>query len=284
MKRFFNTMGPCERQRHYMLPPERQLSELDNMVQRALYFVVHAARQTGTTTAMQAFAASLRQQGYAAVWATLEESQGVTEVEEAEPLWIAALTLGAQALPLEQRPPPATETVVGARWKGWLEAWCRSCPAPVVLLLDKSDVFSGQAMVSFLRQLRAGFMDRALGKFPVSVGLIGTRDLRDYSAHTKDSGPIDPVSLFNIKKASIVLRDFTADEVVELYGQHTADTGQAFTPEAAALAFDWKNCVALGLVRLGWEGAEIANPLYREVLVQELTLGSQENPLYLRGA
>lgn len=34
------------------------------------------------------------------------------------------------------------------------------------------------------------------------------------------------------------MRDFNAAEVVELYQQHTSDTGQVFTPEAAQLAFD----------------------------------------------
>ncbi len=34
-------------------------------------------------------------------------------------------------------------------------------------------------MISFLRQLRSGFAARGVGKFPVSVALVGMRDLRD---------------------------------------------------------------------------------------------------------
>ncbi|MGB8699045.1 MAG: hypothetical protein WCD18_06480 [Thermosynechococcaceae cyanobacterium] len=37
---------------------------------------------------------------------------------------------------------------------------------------------------------------------------------------------------------SITLRDFNAEEVAELYAQHTQDTGQVFTPGAVALAFE----------------------------------------------
>lgn len=37
---------------------------------------------------------------------------------------------------------------------------------------------------------------------------------------------------------SATLRNFTADEVRELYAQHTADTGQVFTPTASARAFE----------------------------------------------
>ena len=36
---------------------------------------------------------------------------------------------------------------------------------------------------------------------------------------------------------SLTLRSFTAEEAAELYGQHTAETGQVFTPEALARAF-----------------------------------------------
>lgn len=44
-----------------MLPPERRLPGLDAPVAEGLYFVVHAARQTGRTTAMRAFAERLRE-------------------------------------------------------------------------------------------------------------------------------------------------------------------------------------------------------------------------------
>ena len=94
MPRTFNTTGPCEPDRHYMLPAEGRLPNLLARVQAEQNFVVHAPRQTGKTTAIRAFAARLRGLGYAAVWATLEESQGVDLVEEAEALWITAIAEG----------------------------------------------------------------------------------------------------------------------------------------------------------------------------------------------
>ena len=242
MQRFFNTTGPCNPADHYMLPPARRVPDLDDMIGRELYFVLHAARQTGKTTAMRALAAALCGKGYAAVWATLETSQGVTDTASAEPLWLASLEYGASSLPESQRPPPRAPFFgleVGGRLTAWLRAWSQQCAAPVVLLLDEADTLSGAALVSFLRQLRAGFMDRGVGKFPVSVGLIGMRDLRDYLAQSKDGVPVNPGSPFNIKKASVTLRNFTRAEVAELYAQHTAETGQVFEPGASAAAFWW---------------------------------------------
>jgi len=54
--RFFNTTGPCQAEDHYMLPPEGRMPDLLPFVKQKLYFVVHAARQTGKSTAMIALA------------------------------------------------------------------------------------------------------------------------------------------------------------------------------------------------------------------------------------
>lgn len=44
-------------------------------------------------------------------------------------------------------------------------------------------------------------------------------------------------SPFNIKDESLVLRNFTQEEVIELLEQHTKETGQRFEPDAAAEVF-----------------------------------------------
>jgi hypothetical protein len=240
MARFFNTTGPCDPRKHYMLPPERRLPSLSTLVERELYYVVRAPRQTGKTTAMRAFGARLRAQGHAAVYATLETSQGFTSVEEAEPLWIDALSYAAEGqLPVELRPPALADGPAGARLQRWLGRWCEAvAPRKVVLLLDEADVIEGPALVSLLRQLRAGFIERP-DRFPASIALIGMRELRDYLARDASGTPVSPGSPFNIKSESLTLRSFTEPEVAELYGQHTADTGQAFSPEAIARAWWW---------------------------------------------
>jgi len=239
MARCFNTTGPCDPERHYMLAAELRAPDLSLLVDRGLYFVLHAARQTGKTTAMRAFAARLRAKGRVALWATLETSQGIEDVSQAEPLWMMAIALAAEDQLEPALRPPAREgwmgREVGGRLLQWLRAWCAALPdRSVILLLDEADVVAGPALVSLLRQLRAGFMDRGPGNFPVSVGLVGMRDLRDYLARSKDGLQVNPGSPFNIKAASLTLRDFDAAEVAELLAQHTQDTGQIFTEEAAA--------------------------------------------------
>jgi hypothetical protein len=238
MARFFNTTGPCDPADHYMLSPERRLPDLVPYIDRKQYFVVHAPRQVGKTTAMLALAARLRQRGDVAVCASLEASQGVETVEAAELVWIQFIHQAAMVLPPSERPldwAGALSFPVHTRLHAWLAAWSARCARPVVLLLDEADVVRGAPLISLLRQLRAGFSTRGLGVFPVSVGLIGMRDLRDYLTESKDGAPINPGSPFNIKVGSFTLRNFNAGEVVELVGQHTAETGQAFSAAALAL-------------------------------------------------
>jgi hypothetical protein len=52
------------------------------------------------------------------------------------------------------------------------------------------------------------------------------------------SDRLNTSSPFNIKTKSITLCNFNAAEVAELYQQHTQATGQVFTEEAIALAFE----------------------------------------------
>jgi hypothetical protein len=227
---------------HYMLPPGRRLPNVRRLVERQQFFVLHAARQVGKTTAMRAFAEELRAAGYVAVHATLETSQLATEVAEAEPRWLWSIAEGAMRLPDTDRPPSPTtvnELAVGSRLGAWLAAWCAAvAPRQVVLLLDEADTVSGPAMVNLLRQLRGGFPERP-ERFPASIALIGMRDLVDFLTESKDGVAVNPGSPFNIKAASITMRNFTADEVVELVGQHTADTGQVFLPGASARLYWW---------------------------------------------
>ena len=52
MEKYFNTAGPCIPGKHYMLPGLDRLPEIRHLVGMERYFVIHAPRQTGKTTAM----------------------------------------------------------------------------------------------------------------------------------------------------------------------------------------------------------------------------------------
>jgi hypothetical protein len=50
--RRFNTAGPDKPERPYTLPVLARLPEVQRLIDEGLYFVVHAPRQVGKTTAL----------------------------------------------------------------------------------------------------------------------------------------------------------------------------------------------------------------------------------------
>jgi hypothetical protein len=139
-------------------------------------------------------------------------------------------------LPPDLQPPPWPDAEPGSRINTALAAWAKAAPRPLAIFLDEIDALVDTALVSVLRQLRLGYPDRPRG-FPWSLALIGLRDVRDYKVASGSSDHLGTSSPFNIKVESVTLRDFTRDEVAELYQQHTDETGQVFLPDAVDRAF-----------------------------------------------
>jgi hypothetical protein len=240
-RRYFNITGPCFPHMHYMLPPSRRLvgAQLDRYVGDQLYWVLHAPRQTGKTTFLLNWARELSQGGeVAACYVTVERCQGVLETGRAIPAIVTAIRSRAEAegLPIPELPDCDPESQLEVIMKDWA---AKCAPKPLVVLFDEVDVLEGPAMISFLRQLRGGFATRGIGQFPVSVALVGMRDLKDYLVNSKDGQAINPGSPFNIKHSSATLGCFSLEDIQELYGQFTADTGTAFAAGVAEKVFEW---------------------------------------------
>jgi hypothetical protein len=139
-------------------------------------------------------------------------------------------------LPKPLQPHSWAEANAGSRIGAFLSVWAQNSTRPLVIFLDEIDALSGETLISVLRQLRSGFPNRPHG-FPQSVGLIGMRDIRDYKIATIGSDRQNTSSLFNIKVQSFTMSNFTLEDVINLYAQHTEATGQIFTEEAIAHAF-----------------------------------------------
>ncbi len=238
MPRWFNVAGPCNAADHYMLPALRRLPKIQRLIDRKSYFVLHAPRQVGKTTALLALGRELTAKGaYVAVLLSVEVGAAFPhDTDAAELAILDAWRRDAHArLPADLQPPPWPDAPPGARIGAALAAWSIAAPRPLVIFIDEIDALSGPPLVSLLRQLRGGYPNRPR-EFPWSLALIGLRDVRDYKLDPEHEGAHGG-SPFNIKDTSLTLRNFTQDEVRELYAQHTAETGQPFTEAAVARAF-----------------------------------------------
>ena len=235
--RQFNIAGPTVVADHYCLDPLQRfnLEEILKLIGEKRYFVLHAPRQTGKTTCLLALMRYLNTQDrYRAVYANVEGAQTarnnvesgmraiVGEIAEAIRRHTGDHQLSREWPELYARFGPQ-----GAL-KSVLERWTESDPGrPTVLMLDEIDALVGDTLISVLRQIRAGYADRP-EHFPVSVILCGVRDVRDYRIHGGGGEIITGGSAFNIKAASLLLGNFSRDDIRNLYAQHTAETGQQF--------------------------------------------------------
>lgn len=240
MPRRFNTAGPCKPDIHYMLPATARLPDVVRLVDEQGYFVLHAPRQTGKTTAMIALARELTASGrYVAALLSMEVGAPFGDDPGAAEAAILSAWRGAARwqVPETLQPPPWPDASPGARLNAALSAWTRRAPRPLVVFLDEIDALRDEALISALRQLRDGYPGRPT-EFPWALALIGLRDVRDYKVAGGGSGRLGTASPFNIKVESLTLSNFTAGDVAALYRQHTDDTGQVFTPAAVARAFE----------------------------------------------
>jgi hypothetical protein len=76
VKPSFNTAGPCFPDEHYMLPPERRLGRVMELVDDGKYFTLVAGRQTGKTTSARWLVHHYRAgQRFRAIWVDVQEAR-----------------------------------------------------------------------------------------------------------------------------------------------------------------------------------------------------------------
>ena len=238
--RFFNTTGPCDPYYHYMLPPEDRLvgAQLHRYIKDQLYWVLHAPRQTGKTTFLLSWMREINSGDEAvACYVSVERCQGFADVSKSMPIIAESIRSYAEHTGLLV--PDMPETHPGSMLDAILVYWAKLiAPKPLVVLFDEVDVLEGETLISFLRQLRGGFASRGIGKFPVSIALVGMRDLKDYITASKGGVAPNPGSPFNIKADSAMLSNFNKDDVAHLFALRTAECGQQITQEALDYVYE----------------------------------------------
>lgn len=245
--RFFNTTGPIRPDEHYFIPRRLNWKEVFDLIQRKQFFVLHAPRQSGKTTSIQEITREINKAGkYNAVYLNIESAQPArNNVEKALITVIETLRNAIKEyLGDEEATLAYLDDIVSQKlpltfnsFKSALHFWAKHSLKPTVLFIDEIDSLIGDSLLSVLRQIRSGYTDRP-ASFPQSICLIGLRDVRDYKVWSEESGVyVSTSSPFNIKAKSLLLPNFSPQEVAELYAQHTQETGQVFEKEAIDYAF-----------------------------------------------
>ena len=239
--RFFNTEGPVRPDDHYAISPldRMDVDELLTLIRTKRYFVLHAPRQTGKTSALIALR-DLLNSGKAGDFRCVDVNVEVgqvarDDVAEGMRAVLSSLALSAQLLGDDYLddvwPDMLAKAGANNALRQVLARWCVANPTPLVLLVDEIDSLVGDTLLSVLRQLRAGYEQRPEA-FPQSVVLCGVRDVRDYRIRSTTGEVIAGGSPFNVAAKSLRMGDFTETEARALTAQHTEETGQRFSPAA----------------------------------------------------
>ncbi len=245
MEKFFNTSGPIKAADHYSLDPLMRIDwvEIEHLIVNKRYFVLHAPRQTGKTSALLAMMKALNDSGnYACVYANIEGAQGARGDSVKGIDAICGAIAGSINLYLKDNRVYEWLSAIGRqeptqdKLRQLLAYWATTTEKPTVLLLDEVDALIGDTLISLLRQIRAGYAQRPEA-FPQSLILCGVRDVRDYRMHQGGGEVITGGSAFNIKAESLRMGNFSEAETQQLILQHTTETGQLF--EEAIFAELW---------------------------------------------
>ena len=285
--RTFNTEGPVVAADHYHIPPlERiDLEEVLGLVRDKKYFVRHAPRQTGKTSALLALCDLLNsgQVGdFRCVYANVEAGQAMREnIAEgirtvlAELAFRASVTLDDETL--EDLWPPLLERVgPGQALRQALARWSMCDPRPLVLLIDEIDALSGDTLLSALRLIPA----RTAGQ-PWLVNALCREACFDDRDGRDRSRPITEQAILDAQERLILARvthlDNLADKLREERMRRVVEPILAGADEMRCSEEDLAYACDLGLVARAADGPpRIANPIYAEVVPRHLSHVVQE--------
>jgi len=282
MQRYFNTTGFCRPEKHYMVDPIRGLlKEIYQLIENEQYFLIHAPRQSGKTTLLQSICKQINtEKKYIAVTFTMENAgfRSIT-VDEAMAVCIRNLYESSRSfLPNEELPPPVTNyaPLKDLLYKYLLD-WAELQTKKIILFIDEIDSIWDDTLIATLRQLRSGFIHRPK-RFPASIALVGLRDIREYKLKVKElDGAMGSGSPFNVKAESFILKNFTKEQITDLFQQYTSETGQPFSEPAIDLIHSYTGGQPWLVNAMANEIVKILKNDYSQIITPEIVETAKEN-------
>ena len=243
----FNTAGPVNQPDAYKIDPLTRwdTEEIINLIKEKKYFILHAPRQTGKTSCLLALRDYLNNEGqYFAIYVNFEVGQVWRHnIKKATDEFVQEILSRSHDILKDDF--PIEESIMFYKTRAtenglsdMLRYLSKLIKKPIVMFIDEIDSLIGDTLLSVLRQLRAGY-DKRPDNFPSTIILCGVRDIKDYRIHTSNQEIITGGSAFNIKTESLRLGNFSKEEVIELYNQHTTETGQKFAEECFDLVMKY---------------------------------------------
>jgi len=287
MNRFFNIAGPCIATDHYLLPAIERLPEVMNNINKKLFFVIHAARQSGKTTLLKHLEYELNKDGkYIAMYVSLEAVQELKDVKDGIPAILKNIR-AAMIFHPELKDYHFLENIDLTDYSNSLRLalsfLCQKLSKPLVIFFDEADCLSEGTLVTFLRQIREGYINRNSIPFVHSLALVGMRNIRDFRYQYVEGKTLGSASPFNIVTKEMTLINFTKDEIDTLYQQHVEETKQPVEPDAIEKISYYTSGQPWLVNAIGWEiTQEILKEDFTVPITAELVKQAAENIIIKR--
>jgi hypothetical protein len=231
-KRTFETCGPVDPSRNYVVPRQKEIAELVEKIKQGRYIVIFAPRQTGKTTffrwALDALEAE--DKSYFPIQLDFEEYKNISVsafygyfhqdiCKEIVHNFQSSKSKTAPSDTLRQflENSSITDHVSMRAFFEQLSGYLKN--QRVVIIIDEFDGIPTATVSDFLYSLRRIYLSKTPQRCPYCVGIIGVKNITQLNYDRS-------ISPFNIQD-DFALPNFTVSQVRELLGQYTGEFGQA---------------------------------------------------------
>ncbi|MEM7534371.1 MAG: AAA-like domain-containing protein [Chloroflexota bacterium] len=237
--RYFNTHGPVNTDEHYVVSRQWLVERHSTQIDQGKYFTIFAPRQMGKTTLLRKLEEMLdANSDYLPISLTFErfeESSAIDFMEEFSDSigYHISQTLKANGHPkleeaqtlIETHPPKTT-----LAFRRFFMRFHQIIPElKIILILDEFDATPKESLSPLLKTWRSMYLEPTPPHCLHSVILIGIQNIAKLNF-----GRSSP---FNIAY-QLRLNGFLSEEVENLIGQYTSESGQQFEPEAIDVLYE----------------------------------------------
>ena len=228
MEKWFNTMGVCVPEEHYMVDISNKLKEIKRMVDRKFYFTINRGRQYGKTTTLSELRKMLMSE-YIVISLNFQ-GLGDSAFKDEESFCQEFLNSASDMLELSSQSEGWKNKNVKnfADFNRHLSRVCKD--KKIVLMIDEVDQASNHRIfINFLDLLRTKYQNRAQGLDYTfhSVILVGVYDIKNIKLkmiqegnHTLAHGESQENSPWNIAKQFKVEMAFSAEEIATMLQEY----------------------------------------------------------------
>ncbi|TGO02623.1 hypothetical protein PN36_21845 [Candidatus Thiomargarita nelsonii] len=224
--RTFETRGPVEPSRNYVVPRTAEIADLVQRIKDGRYIVIFAPRQTGKTTFFRWALESL-DESYLPIQLNFEEYKDLSPdvfyhyfKEDIQKEIENYAQIGQEATKF-LKTYSITSHLSMRHFFEQLAGYLKN--RRLAIIIDEFDGIPRTEVSHFLHTLRRIYLSKTPNRCPYSVGIVGVKSITQLN----DDRSISP---FNIQD-EFALPNFTREQVHRLLEQYTDEVGQTFAPK-----------------------------------------------------